>query len=80
MSVVLLNVALLGGRVHGGETGKRGAHADPEPHVSPLGAHLIPCVSGPDLSPGRGEDLACWDLESRPMQLPGQGAEMDARG
>ena len=52
--------------MHGGETRKRRAHANPEPHVPLLGAHL--------------NTLACWDLESRPMQLPVQGAGMDARG
>ena len=77
MPIILLNTALSGGRVHGRETGKRGAHANPEPCVSLLGAHLNTLW---EWSSWRDQDLACWDLEFRPMQLPGQRAVMDARG
>lgn len=32
------------------------------------------------LPPGRGQELACWDLESRSIQLSGLGARIDATG
>ena len=42
------------------------------PRVPLLGVHLNTLGSGPDLGPlgplGRGQDLASWDLESRPIQ------------
>lgn len=40
MPIILLSTILSGGQAHGGETGKQGAHANPEPCVPPLGVHL----------------------------------------
>ena len=40
MPIVLLSKTLSGDQAHGGETGQQGAHANREPRVPPLGAHL----------------------------------------
>ena len=65
MPIVVLRIMLLGGRAHGGETGQQGAHAYPK----------ITCFSfgSPFKYPERGQDLACWDLESRAKQFLGDG-------
>ena len=66
MLIILLSRALSGGRSHVGETRHQGAHANLEQPVSPpLGSHLNKLWGG--------QDLACWYLESRLMQLPGTG-------
>lgn len=61
-------MTLSGGRAHGGETGKRGAHANSEPCASPLGVHLNTGGSG----------MLEFGVQTNATSRP-EGAGMDAR-